>query len=273
VEKNAVRAPTSSFQALESLISPLTMPLPAKSETSMVALVFASTKSAKSEVRAAAVHFFDVLVPRMTDVTTREKAGDEIVTVLKSGKFVSADHRAALYALLRVLPPSSTFSSKVAAVLPGLIPKENTAEAALAALLDALSPHLAASLSAGVAIPAPVLAAFTKELATPKAVNRRLVVGCAGETPWLPSEREKEGAWNAEAAKFGDAVAKALADGSLKTVAAGPLTVTGGVGEGFIAVATLLGPLSKSGSKPSCQCLVATLAGLSDCVTCLLPKS
>lgn len=155
--------------------------------------------------------------------------------------------------MLHLVPTSypATISAKIVAILPPLIQKETVSEAALAGLLAALAPHLASTLVANIPTPPMALSSLQKEMVTPKATTRRLVVGAIGEVLWKVGEESKT--WSAEADKFAEAVVKGLVDGSLKSVVAAPLTASGGVGEGFVAVAAMLGPLSKSGSKVVCE--------------------
>lgn len=189
---------------------------------------------------------------------------DELVAILKGGKSVSADHRLALFTMLAQMPTTypTAVSVKIAGVLPPLIQKETVSEPALAGLLGALAPHLASALVANVAPPAMALSSLQKEMVNPKPVSRRLVVGAVGDVLWRISQESKT--WSAEADKFAETVAKNLVDGSLKSFVAAPLTAPGGVGEGFVAIASMLGPLSKSGSKTVASLLLTntTLQGI-----------
>ena len=249
IDKAFIRSPESAFAALASLLKPVPFNPPSPT-TTLLPQILTHTKSAKPEVRSAATSFFASLVPTLSSSESDlVSITDEIVAILKGGKSVSADHRLALFSMLALLPTTypTTVSVKIAGLLPTLIQKETVSEAALAGLLSALAPHLASALVANVATPPMALSSLQKEMVNPKAVNRRLVVGAVGDVLWRVSQESTT--WSAEADKFAETVAKNLVDGSLKSVVAAPLTAPGGVGEGYVAIASMLGPLSKCGSK------------------------
>jgi hypothetical protein len=252
IEKSLVRTPDLAFQSLTSLLSSTSLPrstfLP-----KLLPHALSNFKSAKADVRSQALSFFMLLfaAPAQSaeDKETKGKVMDELLSVLKTGKSVSADHRIALFSAIAALETDDAYSTKVATVLPPLISKETTSEPALEALLRALIDHLAHSLITNSTIPPASLTAITKELASPKASARVPVVRLVGSTLREIGRVEEGKGWTAEANKFAESVAKPLADVSLKNVSNGSLTAVAGVGEGFVAAAALLGPLSKCGSK------------------------
>ncbi|CDZ97184.1 Protein containing adaptin N-terminal region [Phaffia rhodozyma] len=255
VEKGFVRNPNTTFEALGAFVSSINQfSLAPYAQSKLLPLVLVNAKSAKPEVRLASVEFFYVLSQKINgeskeDQEARSGVADEILAVLKSGKTVSPEHRLALYSLVSTLPADSTISPKVSAVLPPLIAKETTSEPALNSLLQTLSPHLAATLISNIPVPAPSATVILKELASPKAITRKAVVACVGDVLWRIGQVGDGQGWTAEADKFAEGTSKVLADVSLKNVATAALTAVGGVGEGFMAAAVMLGPLTKSKSK------------------------
>lgn len=255
IEKGFVRNPSTTFEALGSFISSIDdFSLAPYAKSKLLPLVVTNAKSAKPEVRLSSVSFFKTLASKIQgeskqDGEARAEVMDEILAVLKSGKTVSPEHRLALYSLVGSLPADAELSPKVSSILPPLIAKETTSEPALNTLLQTLSLHLAATLIANKPITAPSTSAILKDLASPKAVTRRALVACVGDVLWRIGQVDEGKGWTAEADKFAEGASKVLADVSLKNVATAALTAVGGVGEGFVAAAVMLGPLTKSKSK------------------------
>lgn len=255
IDKSISRNPEVGLRATTFVLSIL--PFPAASVASkFLPSMQSAVKSSKPEVRAHAVEAFAALVGKMggkdgeeESAKEMEKAADEMLAILKTGKSVSPEHRVALYSMLALVLPSPTVSPKVVSVICPLIPKELANEPALAGLLSCLAPHLASSLMSNSSLAPTSSSLLVKELSASKVTTRRLVVGCVGDVLWRIGDVCPQGTWSVEAEKFAETMGKALADSTLKTVAAAPLTVAGGVGEGFVAAAVLLGPLSKSSSK------------------------
>lgn len=251
-DKTFGKSPEAGFLELSAAIPQISsFSLGPYVATKLQAPLLTHAKSPKADVRAAAVAFAAVVVAKLDQdveagAQAKEALLDEMLGAIKAGKTANADHRMSLYAMIRHFPASAAAATKVITVLPLQIPKETTSEAALASLLQTLSINLAVALAANVAVPAPSLAALKKELASPKAVARRAVVACLGDALWTLGESSDE--WTEQADQFAEAMAKILADVSLKTVATNALAATVAVGEGFVAAAVFLGPLSKSKS-------------------------
>lgn len=251
-EKTFVKSPETGFVALSATIPHIaSFSLGPYASTKLLAPVLLHAKSTKAEVRTAAVSFFAALVAKLDqDLEAGAQAEaailDEMLALIKSGKTANADHRISLYSMIRFFPASPATAAKVVAILPAQIAKETTSEPALVSLLQTLSTNLAVTLAANEAIPAAAMTALQKELASPKAATRRAVVVCVGDTLWTLGESPER--WTEQADKFAEVAGKTLADVSLKNVSANALTAAAGVGEGFVAAAVLLGPLSRSKS-------------------------
>ena len=251
-EKTFVKSPETGFVALSATIPHIAwFSLGPYASTKLLTPILLHAKSPKAEVRAAAVAFFKALVAKLDQdleagVQAEAAILDEMLGLLKAGKTANADHRISLYSMIRLFPASPATAAKVVAILPAQIAKETTSEPALVSLLQTLSANLAVTLAANDAIPAAAMTALQKELASPKAATRRAVVVCVGDALWTLGEAPER--WTEQADKFAEVAGKTLTDVSLKNVSANALTAAAGVGEGFVAAAVLLGPLSRSKS-------------------------
>lgn len=145
--------------------------------------------------------------------------------------------------MLGSLTPSA--SSSVGIVHTGLplLAKESS-DPALTSLASALAPHLEFCLRNNVALANEDRILVSKEMTSSKPAIRRAFCTLAGDALWAAAVVEGRGTNTAETISFVQALLPAF-DTNLKTVAANPMGAVAGPLEGYIALAILLGPLSR----------------------------
>ncbi|KAL2261667.1 hypothetical protein VTK26DRAFT_3659 [Humicola hyalothermophila] len=174
LEKGLLRAPEV---VLDDLITPLVRSLPqfdlSKALSGrFVKPLLSNVKSSNAVIRNGAVTAFREIASTCKDQVELEKATDEVLGPLKSGKLASADHRVLHSEMLVALPASTGIANKIAAGLPALVGKEAN-EAALNAETLALNASTLFLLRNSEA-PKPVVDAYTKGLADKKHPVRRI---------------------------------------------------------------------------------------------------
>ena len=163
----------------------------------------------------------------------------DLLNLPKSGKSAGPDHRIALYSMLGFLTPAATVSAALIQTTTLLLAKE-THEGATSVLAAALPPHIIFLLREGSLLPE-TTQLIAKEMSSVKPGVRRAFCGLAGSVFFHGQDVVET--------ESGAAFAKALLPSfelSLKTVSSNPLNSSGGPFEGYVAVATLLGPLAQS---------------------------
>lgn len=163
----------------------------------------------------------------------------DLLNLPKSGKSAGPDHRIALYSMLAFLTPAATVSTALIQSTTPLLAKE-TQEGATSVLAAALPPHIIFLLREGSLLPE-TTQLIAKEMSSAKPAVRRAFSGLAGSVFFQGQDLVET--------ESGATFAKALLpsfESSLKTVSSNPLNSSGGPFEGYVAVATLLGPLSQS---------------------------
>lgn len=163
----------------------------------------------------------------------------ELCALPKAGKTSGPDHRIALYSMLSFVKPSS-ISPLITLVTLLLIAKE-THDTATSVLTTILPPHLSFLLRSDDPLPSEMMATIAKEMNNSKPVVRRAFCSLVGNTFWALGDLLSEASES-----FANAVFPAF-ETSMKTVATNPLNAPAGPLEGYIGVAALLGPVSRSG--------------------------
>jgi hypothetical protein len=143
--------------------------------------------------------------------------------------------------MLSFLAPSFSVSASLVEATTPLLAKE-THEAAVAVLAAALPPHLVFLLKLDMPISAGTTTLIVKEMNNSKPGVRRAFASLAGRVFFEADVDFSTGT----ASEFAKVLLPAF-ENSLKTVAGNPLNASGGPLEGYIAVAVLLGPLSRTG--------------------------
>lgn len=143
--------------------------------------------------------------------------------------------------MLAFLTPAAIVSTSLIQSATLLLAKE-THEAATSVLAAALPPHIIFLLREGSLLPE-TTHLIAKEMSSVKPGVRRAFCGLAGSVFFQGQDIVETDS--------GATFAKALLPSfelSLKTVSSNPLNLSGGPFEGYVAVATLLGPLARSKS-------------------------
>ena len=178
------------------------------------------------------------MVQKNTDQGNVDLCLDEILGPAKAGKTSGPDHRSSLYTMLSFLPSSEQTSKTLAETAPHLLAKE-TSDAVAPLFTSLLVQHLVCLLKAGTPLPKETISSIVKEMTSSKPALRRAMCALTGSVLWDCSETTNEAVQ-----LFMTAVIPTLEAG-LKSVASNPLNVPAGPIEGYIALASLLGPLSR----------------------------
>lgn len=141
--------------------------------------------------------------------------------------------------MLSVLSSSLSVSTAITQTTLPLLAKE-THEPAIIVLAAALPPHLLCMLQNDKPIPSDVVSLIAKEMNNTKPTMRRAFCSLTGNVIW-----KLEDVASGASLAFAKAVFPAL-ENNLKTASNNPLNSTSGSLDGYIAVATLLGPLTRS---------------------------
>ena len=141
--------------------------------------------------------------------------------------------------MLGVVPSSEAVSTTIVKTALPLLAKE-THDAAMSILADSLTPHVVCCLKAETTLPNDTVSVAAKEMTSAKPAVRRAFCSLVGSALW-----ELDDALSPAAVSFAKAVVPAF-ETNLKTISANPLNATAGALEGYVAVAILLGPLSRS---------------------------
>lgn len=207
----------------------------------LLSSVLNGAKSNNSIVRVQCCRLFSVLVNHERNQEALiSLAVTEILTLPKANKTTGVDHRIALYEMLRSVTPTNNVASLVTATLPPLIVKE-TNEIAMSLLAKTLGLHITYRLQKNQSLEADVLSVILREMSSSKAVLRRAFCTVTGNALWdLGDERSNA------AQAFATSLFPAL-ESSLKTISANPINSTAGPLEGYVVLATLLGPISRLG--------------------------
>jgi hypothetical protein len=202
--------------------------------------ILTSAKSANALARAGSVGLFKILIEKNPTDLNVELAVNELLALPKARKTAGPDHRTALYSMLSVLTPLFSISFLVVSAVPPLVEKE-THDGPMSILAAALPPHMSFLLHADKPISADITSLLAKEMNNPKPDIRRTFCSLVGDIFWTLGDLSSEASQ-----AFARAILPSF-ETSMKTVVANPLNATAGPLEGYIAMAVLLGPLSRSG--------------------------
>lgn len=219
-------------------------PLDASSFQRLLTQVIGSAKSSNPTVRGGSIALFKSLLtfhdPNNPNNLARI-AVSELFTLPKTGKSAGPDHRIALYTMAASLPAAEGVSEPLLQTATQLLAKEPS-ESTAAALVGSIHQHITFILRSS-SLPADTMQLIAKEMTNSKPTIRKSYFGVVGAV--LLNE---EGVLEKES---GQAFAKALLpafETSLKNLSTNPLNSVTSPFEGYIAVACLLGPMSKSKS-------------------------
>lgn len=199
-----------------------------------------SAKSANPLARIGSVELFKAIIKKPVADSDLSFSVNELLSLPKAGKTAGPDHRVALYSMLSEIGPSLSVSPSIASIVPQLVAKE-THDAASSLLATALPHHLTFLLSHETPIPSEVAQLLAKGMSDSKPAIRRSFCLLVGSVLW-----ELGDLTSTASLTFTNALLPAL-ENNIKNVVANPLNAVAGPLEGYIAIAVLLGPLSRSG--------------------------
>ena len=202
--------------------------------------ILSSAKSTNVLIRAGSVELFKVLIKKNPVESNLELALNELLALPKAGKTGGPDHRTALYSMLSTLPPSYSISFSIASSICPLVAKE-THDGVISTLAATLPPHISFLLHTDKSVPADVTSLLAKEMNNSKPVVRRTFCMLVGNIFWALGDLTSEASLT-----FARTILPSF-ETSIKAVAANPLNASAGLLDGYIAMAVLLGPISRSG--------------------------
>ncbi|KAH9856756.1 ARM repeat-containing protein [Lenzites betulinus] len=257
MERALLRSPEISLSIITEFLPAYSHPVEGDLFRKLLTPTLNSAKSTNLIVRANSGGLFKVLMRSNHNVADQEHATNELLSLPKAGKTAGPDHRVVLYTMLGAVPPSQSVSSAALQTGLPLLAKE-THDAAVTALADSITPHLAFSLRSDSVLPGDAINVLAKEMTNPKPVIRRAFCSLVGNAIW---DLGQLGSTTATA--FAKAVIPSF-DANLKAVSSNPTNAPAGPLEAYIAVAALLGPISQSkqfediiSGNPTLQTIVA----------------
>ncbi|KAI6043543.1 armadillo-type protein, partial [Pisolithus marmoratus] len=221
MEKALLRSPEYSLSVARDFFLAYSHLLDIATFKKLLTSCLSSAKSSNATTRANTSALFKVIVSKVP-ADALGSAVPEILALPQAGKTTGPDHRATLYTMLSVVQPSPGVSPFIVKALPPLILKE-TSDISIAILASTSHPT------------------SPKEMANAKPALRKSFVSIVGATLWnLPSLNSEP------AITFVNSIKGSL-ETNLKSVSMNPLGAAAGLLEGYVALAVLLGPMSKSG--------------------------
>lgn len=239
------------------LLSGLTYDISSLLPGKLVSAALSSAKSSNADTRAKSVNLMRAIAARCEDHAVQGKIVTEILSLPKTGKTSSAEHRIALLQMAPLFPCNDSTSPIVVDTLPAMCAKEGN-EGAMVALCSALSPHLAHTLTGSATIDSATTIA--KELGSSKVSTRRALSNSVGEAIWSVHTRQ------AQFSPAGDAFLATIMpalEAALVSASGNQPANSSGFLEGYVPVALALGPLrnhSAAAKLADCQALVDILA-------------
>ena len=199
-----------------------------------------SVKSSNPTTRSNAIALSDVLLQRTEDPINEEHSLNEIINPVKSGKSVGPEHRLALYSILRMIRPSAIVSASIVENAPPLLVKESS-DAVVQQLAKATAPHLVFVLRNDDRLPSSFGNTLLREMQGTKAALRRSLVCLVGSVLFRCSEEDVR----TNALRDFARTTVPVFEAHLKAVAANPLGGSISPLEGYVVLASLLGPIGR----------------------------
>lgn len=204
-----------------------------------------SSKSSNADTRSKSQTLMRALCAHCADAAVREKIVVEILSLPKSGKTASAEHRATLFAMLKDVQPTEGISTVILDTLVPLISKEAN-EAAAIQLGAALSVHMGYVVMEGVKMSEPTVALLAKELSSAKIGTRRLLSNAIGSSLWALWALKPSSPLSPETEKLIVALLPSF-ETNLATASANAPANPAGFLEGYVAAALAFGSLAQRG--------------------------
>ncbi|KAK7051190.1 translational activator of GCN4 [Paramarasmius palmivorus] len=242
-DKALLRSPEYSLDVMTHFFKSYSHPLDPESCKKVVTQAINSAKSSNPAVRTSSVALLQSVITKDTSESTLQLVSTELLALPKSGKTAGPEHRLALFSMLSSIPPSREVSSSLVQTAIPLLAKE-THETAIGVLAKTLAPHVGHLLKADIALTKDVTALIAKEMGSLKLPIRRAFSLLAGGAIWDTHGRDVS-EFTKASLEFAKAALPSF-ENSLK--AASGNTTTASPLEAYIALAVLLGPLSRSGA-------------------------
>ncbi|KAI0657693.1 ARM repeat-containing protein [Cubamyces menziesii] len=239
MEKALLRSPEISLSIISEFLPAYSHTLEGDSFRRLLTPTLNSAKSTNPVVRTNASVLFKVLMRLNTNPVDQEHVATELLSLPKAGKTAGPDHRVVLYTMLGAVLPSEAVSTTVLQTALPLLAKE-THDAAVSALAASITPHLVCCLQSDTALPGDSAGVIAKEMTSSKPVVRRAFCSLVGNALLALGKLD-----STAAVSFAKAIVPSF-ETNLKTVAANPINAPAGPLEAYIAIASLLGPLSQS---------------------------
>ncbi|OJT01635.1 Translational activator GCN1 [Trametes pubescens] len=239
MEKALLRSPEISLSIISGFLPAYAHPVEGDSFRRLLTPTLNSAKSTNAVVRANASTLFKILMQLNHSTADQEYATTELLSLPKSSKTSGPDHRVVLYTMLGAVPPSQSSSSTILQTALPLLAKE-THDAAVSALAESITPHLASCLRSDSVLPGDSASVMAREMTNSKPVIRRAFCSLVGNALWDLGKLD-----STTSIAFAKAVLPSF-EANLKVVAANPTGAPAGPLEAYIAIAALLGPLSRS---------------------------
>lgn len=226
---------------MSDLLLAYSNPLPKNVFSKLLNSILNGAKSSNTLVRTQSSRLFSFLIDRPNnDNQNTSLAVTELLALPKASKTTGAEHRNALYDMLQAVEPTAEVAITITDALPSLLAKE-TNDTAIALLARTLASHITFRLRNNQTIELAVINTIAREMSSSKPVIRRAFCTITGNALWDLGEDHTEAA-----RAFATALYHAF-ETSLKTVSANPLSSAAGPLEGYVALAVMLGPVSRLG--------------------------
>ncbi|KAL5483042.1 GCN1 [Sanghuangporus weigelae] len=240
MERSALRSPEVSLPVMTDFFRTYKHDLEGDSFRRVFTTIMNSAKSSNPTTRSNAIALSEVLLRRSVDPAAEEHSLNEVMSPVKSGKSVGSEHRLALYSILHMIRPSPIVSASIVENVPPLLVKESS-DIVVQQLARAAVPHFVFVLRADAGVPSSSLNTLVREMQGSKPALRRslscligaVLFQCAEEDIRTPAF---DGLRRAAVPVF---------EANLKAVAANPLGGSASPLEGYVALASLLGPVRK----------------------------
>jgi len=240
IDRTPPRMPSQSFTAIAQFFRAYPHSITVDVFSRILTPTLNSAKSVNPLVRANSVELFKVIVEKNSTDVILELAVNDLLRLPQASKTAGPDHRVTLYAMLSSIAPSPSLSISIAQTTLPLLAKE-TYDAAVSLLALAIPPHIIFLLRANESLRSETMDLIAREMNNAKPSIRRAFCSVAGTTLWECGDMKSDASL-----VFANAVLSSL-ESNLKNVSASPLNSTSGPLAGYIALAILLGPLSRSG--------------------------
>ncbi|ORX39844.1 regulation of translational elongation-related protein [Kockovaella imperatae] len=239
-ERMLLRSPEIALPTTAALLRSTCLDISSLLPAKLLPAVLSASKSSNADTRLKAIDLFYAICNHCQDDAKLEKVVMEVMTLPKTGKTGSPEHRVALFNMIHSVKPSEKVSIVVLETVVPLLAKE-TNEPALQATCQAIEPHLAIILSSEMKGLDATITMLAKELNSSRLPTKRAVSDCVGKA--ILSATAKDRHLSSSGQQLVGILAAAL-DANLESAASNPPTNVAGYLEGYVAIALAFGALS-----------------------------